>query len=416
MPTASGHHNDLVVAVEECTLGSALVNRILEEHLTISVGVDLLGLGTGVLRTQRRLAVAGNTLLRFDWEHRVVVEPGEPIWDPLVEALRSEDEQDSDIYFILFGHGKAEEEELGTAHINLEAMMKRGHDETHICVPVLDNDQHQIAQLTISVTAIAALKWVASGGGESLSFVVNVGNAMLSTAAQKQLGTTVLSQPMCVEIELPGRLPAVRTASKRPNAQGKLTFDFSAHVELIPGSEQHVAILEAMASGSEAAADVTCSLIALSGTMGTRERELGSGMFNMLDILRHGKEMSPRPIELRGSLVKGEAVCTVVVSLRALEVLRMLEKTSGMAAEPELIDENLRLWLVRATATAGPRPCFNQPFAWTYSTPCKLLPHSRSSKRELALHGAGSRRKCPLQLTVSRRNARPKCCQVGDSI
>eukprot|EP00962_Isochrysis_galbana_P003154 scaffold881_cov123-Isochrysis_galbana.AAC.1 len=116
--------------------------------MTLSVGVDLLGLGTGGLHTPRRLARAGEATLLFDWTDRVVVEPGESIWMPLVEALRSEDEQDSDTYFVLSGQGERGEEELGTAHVNLEAIYKRGRDEIRARLPVLDAQQRRVAWLT----------------------------------------------------------------------------------------------------------------------------------------------------------------------------------------------------------------------------------------------------------------------------
>jgi len=143
---------DLVIAVVDCTLGPDLVQRAERERLTLSVSVDLLGRGTGGLRTPQRLARAGEALVSFGWQHRIVVEPGEPIWEPLVEALKSEDEQDSDCYFILSGRGGVDgEKELGTAHLNLEEMLRLGHDETRARLPVVDDTQRRVAWLTVSV-------------------------------------------------------------------------------------------------------------------------------------------------------------------------------------------------------------------------------------------------------------------------
>ena len=66
------------------------------------VDVDPLGkefeLGLN-LRSKRVRAV--HSRVGVSLHGRVPVEPSEAIWEPIVEALRSEDEQDSDVYFVV---------------------------------------------------------------------------------------------------------------------------------------------------------------------------------------------------------------------------------------------------------------------------------------------------------------------------
>ena len=135
---------DLFIAVGECVLGPELLHQAERNRLSLSVAVDLLGLGTGGLRTPHMLAQAGEDSVSFDWQDRIVVEPGEPIWAPLVEALKSDEVEDSDVYFILSGRGEAGEQEFGTAHLNLEDMLQRGHDETRTRLPVINAERRRV--------------------------------------------------------------------------------------------------------------------------------------------------------------------------------------------------------------------------------------------------------------------------------
>ena len=66
------------------------------------VTVDPLGkeyeLGLN-LRSRRMRAIHSRVGLSL--HGRMPVEPSEPIWEHILEALRSEDEQDSDVYFVI---------------------------------------------------------------------------------------------------------------------------------------------------------------------------------------------------------------------------------------------------------------------------------------------------------------------------
>ena len=51
------------------------------------------------MRSRRARAV--NSTVGLALHSRVPLEPSEPIWGPIMEALRSEEEQDSDVYFVV---------------------------------------------------------------------------------------------------------------------------------------------------------------------------------------------------------------------------------------------------------------------------------------------------------------------------
>ena len=158
---------DIAVEIHGCDLEPALLNSLRRDDRQIWAAVDLLGLGVGgvghALRTAPRVPTHENAAIHLDARVPVVrrqrirlcshptlepsgprlaptssgsvplrQEPGEPIWQPLQDALASEEEQDSDCYFVLYSgpiDGDTDDStnrvELGTAHLNLEALMKR---------------------------------------------------------------------------------------------------------------------------------------------------------------------------------------------------------------------------------------------------------------------------------------------------
>ena len=92
---------DLSITVHSIALESSLVSTARAEKMEVYIDVDLLGLGDEGLLTPRVRPDEGE--LPLDFHEAIAVEPGEPVWAPLREALRSADEQDSDVYFVLRG-------------------------------------------------------------------------------------------------------------------------------------------------------------------------------------------------------------------------------------------------------------------------------------------------------------------------
>ena len=95
---------DVVFTVHELQLEPSLLQRLQSERRPhVWVSADPLGLadelGLRGMRSRRVRAV--HTTVGLTLVSRVPVEPSEPIWEPIMEALRSEEEQDSDVYFVL---------------------------------------------------------------------------------------------------------------------------------------------------------------------------------------------------------------------------------------------------------------------------------------------------------------------------
>ena len=195
---------DLEITVHSIALESSLVSTARAEKMEVYIDVDLLGLGDEGLLTPRVRPDEGE--LPLDFHEAIAVEPGEPVWAPLREALRSADEQDSDVYFVLHGASPtAAPRELGSAHLNLERLLALDADADHERLPVVDGDGRRVAMVSVSLKARAALKWCKRGADETkLKLGVRVGAAVLSAAAGARLeGRTALQ----VEVELPGGLP-----------------------------------------------------------------------------------------------------------------------------------------------------------------------------------------------------------------
>ena len=247
---------DLAITVHSIALESSLVSTARAEKMEVYIDVDLLGLGDEGLLTPRVRPDEGE--LPLDFHEAIAVEPGEPVWAPLREALRSADEQDSDVYFVLHGASPtAAPRELGSAHLNLERLLALDADADHERLPVVDGDGRRVAMVSVSLKARAALKWCKRGADETkLKLGVRVGAAVLSAAAGARLeGRTALQ----VEVELPGGLPPMRTEPSRAiGAQGKparADFAFSGEAEVAAGSPAHAelaAALAELADGEEA--------------------------------------------------------------------------------------------------------------------------------------------------------------------
>jgi hypothetical protein len=281
-----------------------------QPHPAVRVDVDFLASASWSSQP-KPVPADGSGKVRMDESWDVLLNPDGPALAAVRAALASVEEQDSDVYFVLFGTGAGKGTELGSAHVNLEHMLKRGADVSRARLPVLDSQQRRVAWLTVSVEAVAALQWVASGGGDKLLLGVTVGSVVLSAAAQRQLGPAGLGQPMCFEVELPARLPAIRSPAKRPSAQGRIAFDFSGQAEIVPGSVQHMALLDALASGDASLGEATVRLLS-SADASEVQSEIASAQVGLLSLLEGAS------VELRGA--SPQPLGTVQVGIQAIEL------------------------------------------------------------------------------------------------
>ena len=262
------------------------------------------------------------------------LEEGGAFLAPLREALRSEEEQDSDVYFVLRGSGEGGAAagggvELGTAHVNLEQLQKRGRDVAHERLSVIDTQERKVASLVVSVRALEALRWVARGADESCRLGVGVGLLELSAGGRERLGTAS-KQSVLVLVELPQGLPPLRTREVRLSEK-RVDFGFYGDVEVAPGSAQQGALAAALASAAEEESSVEFVLLAAGVAGGEREHELGSGSVALHTLLRDGfgalrdgaddEEEEARLVLPLTAGAKQAPLGTLEVTLKALKVL-----------------------------------------------------------------------------------------------
>ena len=256
------------------------------------------------------------------------LEEGGTFLAPLREALRSEEEQDSDVYFVLRGSGEGGAAagggvELGTAHVNLEQLQKRGRDVAHERLSVIDTQERKVASLVVSVRALEALRWVARGADESCRLGVGVGLLELSAGGRERLGTAS-KQSVLVRVELPQGLPPLRTREVRLSEK-RVDFGFYGDVEVAPGSAQQGALAAALASAAEEESSVEFVLLAAGVAGGEREHELGHGSVALHTLLRGGadddEEEEARLVLPLTAGAKQAPLGTLEVTLKALKVL-----------------------------------------------------------------------------------------------
>ena len=316
------------------------------EKLQLWLEVDVFGLHEEglVVESDKCRPVHAEVPLKID--QRFIAEPGMPLWKPLREALQTEEEQDSDVYFVLRGSGEGGAAagggvELGTAHVNLEQLQKRGRDVAHERLSVIDTQERKVASLVVSVRALEALRWVARGADESCRLGVGVGLLELSAGGRERLGTAS-KQSVLVRVELPQGLPPLRTREVRLSEK-RVDFGFYGDVEVAPGSAQQGALAAALASAAEEESIVEFVLLAAGVAGGERERELGHGSVALHTLLRDGfgalRDGADDDEEEEAHLVlpltagtKQAPLGTLEVTLKALKALKALVAAADVNA------------------------------------------------------------------------------------
>ena len=317
---------DLHIEVHSVELEPVLMKRTERERLLLWLEVDVFGLhDEGLVAVSNRCRpVHAEVPLKID--QRFIAEPEMPLWKPLREALETVEEQDSDVYFVLRGSNEEGGAaggggvELGTAHVNLEQLQKRGHEPVHERLSVLDAQERKVASLVVSMRALEALRWVARGADDSCRLGVGVGLLELSAGGRERLGTAS-KQSVLVRVELPQGLPPLRTREVRLSEK-RVDFGFYGDVEVAPGSAQQGALAAALASGEEEESSVEFVLLTAGVAGGERERELGSGSVALHTLLRdEGGEEEARLVLPLTAGARQAPLGTLEVSLKALKAL-----------------------------------------------------------------------------------------------
>ena len=254
------------VGVHSVTLEGDLQASPLTSISTVWVEVDLLSdrnpeaapMKSEVIKREAfettpslRLEGAGAMPLSSRWD--VSLAEGTPLLAAVRDALASEDEQDSDVYFVLHGADAlgGAPRELGSAHINLERLLKRGSDATRERLPILDPKGARVGAVTVSLRALDALTWAKRGADESMVFGVRVGALTLAAAGQARLDgrSTAL-----VEVVMPAGIAPLRSAAARIMG-GKADIGFKASAEVAAGSATHGELAAALAAGARDGGD-----------------------------------------------------------------------------------------------------------------------------------------------------------------
>jgi len=330
---------DLHIEVHGVELDPGLMKKTERERLQLWLEVDVFGLHEEGLVAVSDRCRPMNAEVPLKIDQRFIAEPGMPLWKPLREALKTAEEQDSDVYFVLRGSGEeggaaaSGGVELGTAHVNLEQLQKRGRDVVRERLSVIDTQERKVASLVVSVRALDALRWVARGADEGCRLGVGVGLLELSAAGRERLGTAS-KQSVLVRVELPQGLPPLRTREVRLSEK-RVDFGFYGDVEVAPGSAQQGALAAALAAAAEEESSVDFVLLAAGVAGGERERELGSGSVALHTLLRDGadeeEEEEARLVLPLTAGAKQAPLGTLEVALKALKVLLAAADVNGDA-------------------------------------------------------------------------------------
>ena len=122
------------------------------------VEVDLLDLADAAqLRTKPQRKAAAS--LDFGYSHSVGVAPGSRAQQELQKALRSADEQESDVYFSLKTRdGRGQEKELGQGYVSLRKLARDGRNLVSEPVTLQGPKGASVGTLTVSVLAAETLQ------------------------------------------------------------------------------------------------------------------------------------------------------------------------------------------------------------------------------------------------------------------
>ena len=231
------------------------------------IEVDFVGPAPNVLSepaTRRISSLDANTEQRLalsaTWD--IHLYEGSAALRALRSALESQEEEDSDVYFVLKGrldtaHGdrssRGRDVELGTAHINLEEIMRLGAEPSARRLQLSSQQSgERVGWLTASARCLEALRWVQRGLAEEAHASLQIGALTLHQKAAQRLSSILASRKVEVRVSMPSALqtafatagvPLWETSPVRV-VNGKHKFDYhAAAVDAYAGSAVHAALL-----------------------------------------------------------------------------------------------------------------------------------------------------------------------------
>ena len=178
----------ITLSVHTLQLELPLLRELKQTKQHVWISIDPFGRAheLEVRHRSTRLRPASLDPVLLDVHELLPLLPGKPLWEPVCEALCSVEEQDSDVYFVLKAGLNSEhpdevlhvtapglitpvntvmaaaiddEQELGMAHVNLKDLLKREHEPTCEAIDVLDRHGKRVASISITLTALASLRY-----------------------------------------------------------------------------------------------------------------------------------------------------------------------------------------------------------------------------------------------------------------
>ena len=288
----------ITLSVHTLQLELPLLRELKQTKQHVWISIDPFGRAheLEVRLRSTRLRPASLDPVLLDVHELLPLLPGKPLWEPVCEALCSVAEQDSDVYFVLKAGLNSEhpdevlhvtapglitpvntvmaaaiddEQELGMAHVNLKDLLKREHEPTCEAIDVLDRHGKRVASISITLTALASLRYALGAtlerclerSGKAAAVIQGRRRrfATVATVAKKVVAmaeTKAEVAEMTVEaVEAERRRAAVkaeRRRARKPSQPEKgVSFSLLAASSL-PSKEQRAAAAE-MAEMTEAA-------------------------------------------------------------------------------------------------------------------------------------------------------------------
>ena len=292
------------------------------------VEVDLFGLADASELKTKPLRKGAAGPLDFAFSHTAKVAAGSKAQKLLQKALRSADEQDSDVYFVLKGRTpQGTERELGEGFLNLEAMLREGADKVRTALQLKVKGGGQGPTLMVSLLAVEALRRLKAPPADD-SLRIDVGQLTLAEPAKNDKNI----DEVFVEIDvmgLAGEKPLQTPALKRKGG-ATLHFEYSQTLTLPNGSTELKTLREALVSKEEQDSDIYF-------TVKTRDvrgatKELGQGFVNLEKMGKENKDVEGANVDIVAS--KGATVvASLNLSVLALGVMRRALAVKGVTTE-----------------------------------------------------------------------------------
>jgi len=295
------------------------------------VEVDMLGVEE---RTTGRQVPRGGAC-DFDWQHEYPTADGTPLYQALVASLQGDAAEEPDIIFRAYqadatGRRTANGELIGTTRCSLEDLLRRNAELSNTRLELLDARGMQTGSVTVSVSALVALRRADDEVAASQTLSVTVTKVELtSDDARKKLRR---GGGVGVMVDMLGTAEDRAMAKPRDITNTGATLDFSKEYQAAPNSALRKAIKQAFES--EAAEDSEVQFVLLLEDKAGRQTEAAQAAVSLeklfssnRDHRRGEKTWGPLPLlEMTGGrgsakpLKVGEITCEV----KALPLLRAI--------------------------------------------------------------------------------------------